>query len=158
MDSSPRARPQSDTRNGVASCNSAHASMSEEWREVATEHRGISTWLEPVEVPVTTLDALVAEHGPPAFCKIDVEGFEYRVLSGLSESIPVVAFEFHRETIEEMTRCVGRLGELGDYRLAVFVDEWPDRISDELAPEKAIDVVEALPPGSWGMVLARLVK
>ncbi len=27
-------------------------------------------------VPVTTLDALIATHGVPRFCKVDVEGFE----------------------------------------------------------------------------------
>ena len=33
-------------------------------------------WDREIEVPVTTLDALIAEHGTPAFIKIDVEGFE----------------------------------------------------------------------------------
>src|SRR5947207_219843 len=41
-------------------------------------------WDATVQVPCTTLDALIGEHGPPAFAKIDVEGFEAAVLAGLS--------------------------------------------------------------------------
>ena len=37
-------------------------------------------WDERVAVEVTTLDALIAVHGVPRFCKIDVEGFEESVL------------------------------------------------------------------------------
>ncbi len=37
-------------------------------------------WDRSVTVPCTTLDALVAAHGRPAFAKIDVEGFEAAVL------------------------------------------------------------------------------
>src|SRR5262245_30636135 len=51
-------------------------------------------WDSEIEVPCTTLDALVAEHGAPAFAKIDVEGFEDTVLAGLSRSLPALPFAF----------------------------------------------------------------
>src|SRR5262245_18105871 len=51
-------------------------------------------WDSEIEVPCTTLDALVAEHGAPAFTKIDVEGFEDTVLAGLSRSLPALPFAF----------------------------------------------------------------
>ena len=35
-------------------------------------------WDKSIRVPMTTLDALIATHGVPAFIKIDVEGFEAR--------------------------------------------------------------------------------
>ena len=51
-------------------------------------------WSEFVEVEVTTLDALIARHGVPTLIKIDVEGFEAEALSGLSQAVRALSFEF----------------------------------------------------------------
>jgi len=70
-------------------------------------------WDGRVEVPSVTLDLLVAEHGVPAFAKIDVEGFEDRVLAGLSRALPVLSFEFTTIERDLAARCLGRATELG---------------------------------------------
>src|SRR5262245_2022235 len=44
-------------------------------------------------VQTTTLEKLIAEHGRPAYIKIDVEGFEVSVLRGLRQPVPFVSFE-----------------------------------------------------------------
>ncbi|MDX1410251.1 MAG: FkbM family methyltransferase, partial [Saprospiraceae bacterium] len=73
-------------------------------------------WDETIEVCSVTLDQLIAEHGIPGFCKIDVEGLEAEVFRGLTHPLPALSFEFFRET-ESVTRaCVHRLEELGQYR------------------------------------------
>jgi hypothetical protein len=76
--------------------------------------RGVD-WGRTEEVEVTTLDALIAEHGMPRFVKIDVEGHEVEVLAGLSQPVPALSFEWTPELYEQARDCIGRLMELGDY-------------------------------------------
>ncbi len=85
-------------------------------------------------VPVTTIDALIQEFGLPKFCKIDVEGFEYEVLQGLSCPISFIAFEFTREFINDAMLCIEYLGSSGsadfNYALgetpALVLSNWTD--------------------------------
>jgi len=72
-------------------------------------------WDHGVEVTVTTLDALIARHGVPDFCKIDVEGMEAAILAGLSTPIPLVAVEYMPAALDIALACVERLETLGDY-------------------------------------------
>jgi FkbM family methyltransferase len=51
-------------------------------------------WTRTITVLMTTLDALIARHGVPAFIKIDVEGLEAEVLAGLSRPVAALSFEF----------------------------------------------------------------
>lgn len=71
------------------------------------------SWEEREVVPMTTLDELIERFGTPAFCKIDVEGFELEVLQGLSQPIPAVCFEFTLERIESRLEAVDHLAHLG---------------------------------------------
>jgi FkbM family methyltransferase len=74
------------------------------------------SWDEEVEVTLHTLDQLAARFGVPAFAKIDVEGAELDVLTGLSQPLPALCFEFAREFLDQSEQCVERLLMLGDYR------------------------------------------
>jgi FkbM family methyltransferase len=87
---------------------SALATFSKEWSE---EGRFKGDGWEAMEtVPVTTLDALIAEFGVPKFIKIDTEGYEYQVLQGLSHKIPYLSFEYMTpELNHQAIDCIKRL-------------------------------------------------
>ena len=70
-------------------------------------------WGPGVRVPISTLDALIATHGVPRFCKIDVEGYEPEVFRGLSQPLPALSFEFHGELLDDASGCIETLGRLG---------------------------------------------
>jgi FkbM family methyltransferase len=80
-------------------------------------------WDGAITVPCRTLDRLVAEHGRPAFIKIDVEGFEDRVLAGLSQAVPALSFEFTTIARDIAQHCLHRLSALGPYRFDIALGE-----------------------------------
>ncbi len=51
-------------------------------------------WDKKENVTVKSLDYLIEKFGLPTFCKIDVEGYEYEILSNLNHKIPIIEFEF----------------------------------------------------------------
>jgi FkbM family methyltransferase len=116
------------------------SSMSPEWI-AAVKSSGrfpYYAWGRSVTVPVTTLDSLIALHGEPAFCKIDVEGFEKEVLKGLSRPLSLLSFEFHAEFIGETLACLGRLRELGLYSFNFTQENRPVFESTKVLNEKEI--------------------
>jgi len=70
-------------------------------------------WERPVVVPVLTLDRLIADHGLPAFVKVDVEGFEPEVVSGLHQRPRALGFEFTGELLEDAAASLRHLASLG---------------------------------------------
>lgn len=109
-------------------------------------------------VPVVTLDSLILQYGRPEFCKIDVEGFEFEVLAGLSAPLPALSLEFNREFWEVAVQCVTRLITLGNYRFDYALGE-----ADCLAMPTWVDAdtlcarLSSNPdPLLWGDIYARL--
>lgn len=102
------------------------STLADEWRERVQEanhsFRRVR-WERTLEVPVTTLDHLITEHGVPRFCKIDVEGFEAEVLAGLSHPVEALSVEFVSGGLDVAEACVARMEELGDYRFNVVLGE-----------------------------------
>lgn len=103
-------------------------------------------WDREITVPVTTLDMLIATHGPPAFVKIDVEGFESDVLAGLTRPVPALSFEFTTIQRDVAYACIDQLQRLGRYGFDIALGE-----SQKLTFERWVSAedmrrhVEALP-------------
>jgi len=88
------------------------STMSSKWKDEGRFSKDYE-WTKTKKVPITTLDALIQVHGPPKFCKIDVEGFEESVLKGLTKPIPFISFEFTREFFDDAKKCIDHLLSLG---------------------------------------------
>ena len=120
-------------------------------------------WTETEKTSVTTLDLLISQYGIPAFCKIDVEGFEEIVLEGLTKPLPLLSFEFNAGFFEDIRRCVNRLLSIGDYKFNFGIAETTSGRGMEL-PEwvcpdtlyKELNILIEKDPRLWGDIYAKV--
>ena len=79
------------------------------------------------------MDALIEEYGEPAFAKIDVEGWEPEVLSGLSTPLRGLSFEVHNFQSAKAEACIALLDRMADYAYSYspgesfILEPWPPR-------------------------------
>ncbi len=115
-------------------------------------------WLKRVLVPLTTIDALIARHGVPAFIKIDVEGFEAEALAALSRPAPALSFEFTLIQRELALACVERCAALGYAQFNAAMGESQTWVHQDWVDTTAITrwLAELPPEANSGDVYARL--
>jgi FkbM family methyltransferase len=84
------------------------ASLREDWEGVR---------IGQTEIKLSTLDRQIERHGRPDYCKIDVEGWELQVLSGLHQPIAAISFEYHLtpSEIEHASKVLEKISSLGLY-------------------------------------------
>lgn len=111
---------------------------------------------EPVDV--ATLDELITLHGRPAFCKMDVEGYESSVLAGLATPIPRLSFEFSREYRDDTSRCLALLAALGPYRFNYALGEDCGLVETGWLSSGQVEasVWSRTDPLLWGDIYARI--
>jgi FkbM family methyltransferase len=149
-------------RLAISSRTPTVSTMSDAWRSAASQaNPGFRSvrWGRSIDVPVVTLDDLIAQYGVPSFCKIDVEGWEAEALSGLTRPLPALSVEFVAGQLHVAAACVRRLCDLGSYEFNVLLGERRDLAPD--AWRSAEDVLSWLESGasgaSSGDIYARLV-
>lgn len=133
------------------------SSMSREFISAAQKSGrfGSATWNQRILVQISTIDAMVLRYGKPSFIKIDVEGYELDVISGMSSSVKALSFEFTPDLAAVAHSCIDRLTQIGFTRFQVSLGEsmsfalsdWVDSISIK----KAIGDV---PPMGFGDIYA----
>lgn len=88
------------------------SSCNPDWlRNLRYKNAGIKS---RIPVFTKTIDELILKYGVPDHIKVDTEGFEFQVISGLSASVCPVQFEFISECFPSLTLpCLSRLREIG---------------------------------------------
>lgn len=100
-------------------------------------------------VSVTTLDTAIEMFGQPSYIKIDVEGWELKVLEGLSRSVPLVSFEFHSTArhVERTRACLKRLASFGRAEVNITPAERSYFLFDDWVPLDRFDCTSVRLPG-----------
>ena len=124
------------------------SSLSKNWVDSvkASGRYSSCTWNRTVTVPVVSLDDLILQYGKPAFMKIDVEGYEYEVLKGLSQPIRMLCFEFTPEFIDSAIKCVEHLSKIGPAKFNYCLEDKPASfvLSRWCTPEQMREVLGSL--------------
>jgi FkbM family methyltransferase len=147
-------------RLGISTATPTVSSLSTDWIDQVATDRSFAKvrWDKSVQVDVTTLDELIAEYGEPAFCKIDVEGFEAEVLGGLSRPLRALSFEYLPMAHEAALGVLDLVEQLGPYRYNYSPIETMTWASDQWLDAKELLALldHYRPLGRSGDVYARL--
>ena len=138
--------------------NPTVSSFSSAFVDAARDAPGWETqrWTESADVAMTTLDALIARHGRPAFIKLDVEGFEAESLEGLSKAVPALSFEFTTIQRDVALACIERCSALGYLSFNAALGESQTLLDDWLDADEMVRWLKALPhEANSGDVYAR---
>ena len=81
------------------------------------------SFTESQTVETITVNDMIAAHGVPRYCKIDIEGVDLAVIESLREPIEIVSFEHLPHQIDITEQALAALGQLADYRFNYFLRE-----------------------------------
>ena len=137
---------------GTLNINSRNtlSTMSNQW--ISKSRFKESKWKTKIEVPIVTLDSLIDEYGIPDYIKIDVEGWEHKVILGLTKKVPCISFEFVIEFHQQTINCINTLKDIGytEFHFPGFTD-WIN--SEEIMSK--ITYLCSIDNNMWGDLYAR---
>lgn len=130
------------------------------WTSSESRHFGCTKWENPVKTKTITIDTLIKQYGEPDIIKIDVEGYEYKALLGLTHVVDMISFEYSEELVFDLFLSLRHLRKLGYNLFNIHpCDEYiykPDKfvcyydlldiIIDDFIPERK---------KKWGMVFCK---
>jgi len=91
------------------------STMSKEFiSEVKKERFKEYDWNGERTITTNTLDNMISKYGKPEYIKIDVEGYEHNVLSGLTSKINLISIEFNPELCSETIKCLDYIDNLNN--------------------------------------------
>jgi FkbM family methyltransferase len=121
-----------------------------------------NTWNKRQLVEITTLDNMIKQFGIPSFIKIDVEGYEYEVLSGISIPIDYISIEFAAENINNTYKCIEHMNSLSNVLFQIVKGEetifyFPEWISGEELKNNLSDIInqDSL---AWGDIYIKMSR
>lgn len=117
-------------------------------------------WSAPVKVRSITLDQVIKKFGKPNLIKVDVEGYEYEVLKGLSEKQNTICFEWHEEDLKNLFDSVEHLISIGYKNFGVIGYFKNKNLPDTLTHNEKGDphLVEPNSYYSWEIIKQELLK
>jgi len=108
-----------------------------------------------VKVKTITIDKLIEMYGKPDLIKLDVEGYEYNAILGLSQKVDKICFEFAEEEKENIIKSCKYLSQLGYNKFGYIEgDEYlkePD-VYENIENFKLFDILNKDRKEMWGMI------
>lgn len=91
--------------NGVSTCD-------EQWRTNSRFSQPTRTWIK-TSVETISIDNLIEQYGVPEHIKIDVEGYEYNAILGMSKNYTAIKFEWAEEKYIDILKILKYANSLG---------------------------------------------
>ena len=116
------------------------STLSQHWVKATKQSGRFSQykWNKNQQVHITTLDSVIKKFGVPSFIKIDVEGYEFEVTSGLTNPIQCISIEFAVENIENTYKCIEHMRSLSNASFQYSAGESLDFFLPTWVSEKEI--------------------
>jgi len=141
-------------------CETAHgvlSTASDFWKDKSRFSK--QQYKKPIQVVTITLDTLIKIFGKPDEIKIDVEGFEFNVLKGLSQKVDLVFFEWAEEHLDCLLGCLAYLQNLGSSEFYMQeTDLYTFRPTEWNTIVEIQEKIQQLIPtrkDAWGMIYAK---
>ena len=90
------------------------STLSDDW-VTNSRFSDLNAWDLVLEIETITLDKAIDEYGVPDYIKIDIEGYEYEVLTSFTKLLnhTIISFEWAEEQKSKLIEIINHLHHLG---------------------------------------------